>query len=520
MSEITQEAIDLFTEQFDTAEEIQDLAAALLSPVEFTDGELSDLKTERWVDTAVGIQLDLIGAQVGEARKGRDDDAYRAAINFRIFINVSKTEPETIIRATRVLSGGDFIRYWENYPAGYQIFTNGPNVLDVSGAVVNTYLISLDDNGLLELDDGSNLLSRTSNSPPESLVGLLKDISPVAINYIALSFSLGETPLFGFAGDFLSTFLVTDDGGNFELDNGATLDVFGGEVGELEDGFEGFAEMMLQTFVLDDLGELYISSNIIDPINTGVLLEGILDEQDGRIQLNMLETQLADLVVTEVAVEDGGLAVRPEEDLIVNIGGTEYQFVTDDTSPLIVLPEEVVLATLLTDDGGIMYFNDSSAQAQFPFLTDDGGAYQISEVRPDDQPAAFETDDGGLLELDDGSTLDVKIVELEQILFESTNGSGILLDDGGLLELLAPIIPILENYLVASDGAEIATPVYEQLPGAGLLTLDDGAEFELNIFAVLDDPGPLAVFDQNQTPDGGGKLCESMTDEFAQLGSI
>ena len=53
----------------------------------------------RWIDTAVGVQLDGVGAIVGEAREGRGDDEYRLAIKARIQINFSEATPEDILTA-------------------------------------------------------------------------------------------------------------------------------------------------------------------------------------------------------------------------------------------------------------------------------------------------------------------------------------------------------------------------------------------------------------------------------------
>lgn len=76
-----------------------------------------DVATLRQFDYAVGQQLDNIGEIVGEERLGRDDAEYKDAIVFRIFINASNGEPETLITALRTLTQALDIRYRELHPA-------------------------------------------------------------------------------------------------------------------------------------------------------------------------------------------------------------------------------------------------------------------------------------------------------------------------------------------------------------------------------------------------------------------
>lgn len=282
---IIDDAIDLFIEQFKGAEVIENLARALVTGLNDTEDVLNDLLLKRWLALAEGIQLDRLGVILGQPRYGRNDEAYRNALYFQIFINTSKADPEAIIKATRVLSNGDFIRYWENYPAGYQIFTNGPDVLDISGAVLLDFSLKLDDGGFLELDDGGLYLTRSALDIPQELVLFLKFLSPTAIDYISLIFSLGETPLFG-VFEFISAYLVLDDGGELELDDGSMLEVFSTEVATSPDGFEGLGELELfylslddgGLLELDDGGFLGIVNNDSDTIAGGKLSEVMTDK--------------------------------------------------------------------------------------------------------------------------------------------------------------------------------------------------------------------------------------------------
>ena len=144
MTDSTQveQALALFSTQFRESEKVNDFVRCFLRPLDEVKTVHEDLKQNRWLDTSEGQQLDEIGAIVGEERQGRTDDKYREAIRFRIFINLSKTEPETMIKAVKVLTDATFVRYWEHgNGAGFQLFTNGPNVFtEVEAAFQLVYL--------------------------------------------------------------------------------------------------------------------------------------------------------------------------------------------------------------------------------------------------------------------------------------------------------------------------------------------------------------------------------------------
>lgn len=85
-----------------------------------------ELKTERWLSTAIGQQLDEIGIILGLTRNpGESDEDYRERLQFQIFINVSKGTPEEIIRVITFLTNATYIWYHEVNPAAYQLETNG-----------------------------------------------------------------------------------------------------------------------------------------------------------------------------------------------------------------------------------------------------------------------------------------------------------------------------------------------------------------------------------------------------------
>jgi len=122
------DAISRITSQFEQSPKVLALLAAIVGPLDSLQATSYSVKTERWIDTAIGKQLDGCGYIVGETRQGRDDDSYRAAIKFRVFVNVSEGTPGALIKGLKYLVSSDEYQYIEAYPATAILFANGPVV--------------------------------------------------------------------------------------------------------------------------------------------------------------------------------------------------------------------------------------------------------------------------------------------------------------------------------------------------------------------------------------------------------
>ena len=123
--ELKELAVSRLTGQFGSSKNLHGLIQALVGP--FDDAlELSGLiKSNRWVDSAEGVQLDGCGFIAGEERLGRDDEEYREAIKFKIRINRSNGTPKDLISAIRYLTKPSDCQYMEAYPATAMLFTDG-----------------------------------------------------------------------------------------------------------------------------------------------------------------------------------------------------------------------------------------------------------------------------------------------------------------------------------------------------------------------------------------------------------
>jgi hypothetical protein len=121
-------ALSRLTNQFNESPKLRAMVEAMIRPLQEAVEDAAALKEERWLDTAIGQQLDGLGYLVGVARDGRNDEDYRAAIAFKIFVNTSNATPGDLIQALRTLTQGTDIQYIEQYPATAELFTDGPIV--------------------------------------------------------------------------------------------------------------------------------------------------------------------------------------------------------------------------------------------------------------------------------------------------------------------------------------------------------------------------------------------------------
>lgn len=214
MIELIEQAVERLTGQFGNSPKLKALVAAIVGPL-YDLGLFADsLKTDRWVDDAYGAQLDGCGNIVGETRQGRGDDAYREALKFRIFINVSKGTPGDLIRGLKYLTDPTDCQYLESYPATALLFTNGyyitsniqPTMQDLSPAGVSTVPIAVSflgdpfrfakepPPGELFVNDGADYLTAegadilvTTSSAPNgvaSLGGIVPGELDVGIGYL------------------------------------------------------------------------------------------------------------------------------------------------------------------------------------------------------------------------------------------------------------------------------------------------------------------------------------------------
>jgi hypothetical protein len=103
---------------------------ALVAPIQDLENAIQQLLTERTVDRAIGVQLDVIGRLVKQRREGRLDDDYRRHLRARIKANRSSGIVEEWLAIAELIVYDD--------DAYYQIDQQG-----VAGAVLRVLDVAI-----------------------------------------------------------------------------------------------------------------------------------------------------------------------------------------------------------------------------------------------------------------------------------------------------------------------------------------------------------------------------------------
>lgn len=183
-------AVSRLASQFKDSPKIQALMAAIVEPLTALENDADSLKSKRWIDTAEGRQLDGCGHIVGEPRLGIDDESYRAAIRFRVFVNTSNGTPSDLIRGLKFLTNPTDCQYLESYPATAILFTNGFFV-------------------------------------PENIQSTIQDISPAGISDVPVAVSFTGEP-FRFSRENRRGRLYVNNGASYLTANGSPISVTAG----------------------------------------------------------------------------------------------------------------------------------------------------------------------------------------------------------------------------------------------------------------------------------------------------
>ena len=123
-----------------------------------------NLRDRRLLDTAEGVQLDILGEILNLDRFGRDDASYRTLLKLKVDINTSFATPEILIKSVKLLYGATVVNYIPDYPAGVEIEQNG-----AGGLFVLNNLIAIDTNNLVTIS-GDNLTTRENDTIAQDLI--------------------------------------------------------------------------------------------------------------------------------------------------------------------------------------------------------------------------------------------------------------------------------------------------------------------------------------------------------------
>lgn len=172
-------AVDRLAFQF-RKPNMEALIRAFCVPVQRLEDALWQLYTERFVDTAIGAQLDLIGKVVKQPRLGYLDADYRRLVKARISVNKSNGTTNNLLRVARLVLGADAdsLQAEPQYPATIVIRAVGAISADLatltagmlkqakSGGVRLFFEYSLaEDAGTFAFDGGTGLGFGDSTNP-------------------------------------------------------------------------------------------------------------------------------------------------------------------------------------------------------------------------------------------------------------------------------------------------------------------------------------------------------------------
>ncbi len=118
------EAVALLIEQYKNSPNLKDLITAFINRVQDAENMFYDLWQSRFLDNAIGSQLDGLGAIVGVSRENTTDDRYRVRIRARILLNQSSGTADQIIELIQLLLSESYtgtLTYLEMPPAGFFI---------------------------------------------------------------------------------------------------------------------------------------------------------------------------------------------------------------------------------------------------------------------------------------------------------------------------------------------------------------------------------------------------------------
>lgn len=113
-------------EQYRGQPNIKALLNALTTPIQSLEDTFDQIRNNRGITGAVGVQLDRLGSIVGIARGNFSDDLYRTRIRIRVIQNLSQGEPNRLIQVYESLLGASIVVYQEHYPAGCALMGNAP----------------------------------------------------------------------------------------------------------------------------------------------------------------------------------------------------------------------------------------------------------------------------------------------------------------------------------------------------------------------------------------------------------
>lgn len=108
-----------------TAPGVQEVVQALAFEVQDIEDALFKILDETTLSAAVGLNLERLGALVGQARNGMADETYWLWIQTRIKANKCSGSIDQILEIFMLLNSGATLQFVEQFPAAFTLKVNG-----------------------------------------------------------------------------------------------------------------------------------------------------------------------------------------------------------------------------------------------------------------------------------------------------------------------------------------------------------------------------------------------------------
>lgn len=131
------ENLELQPQEFINSTNLTGIIQAIHSSANYIEQALFEIRDWFWLETAEGVQLDTIGLILGEDRKGRTDEDYRAAIKVAGSSKFNGT-PEDIISAIRSLYGATSVVYDPGYPGNSATYFIRADAVGLTENILNS----------------------------------------------------------------------------------------------------------------------------------------------------------------------------------------------------------------------------------------------------------------------------------------------------------------------------------------------------------------------------------------------
>lgn len=133
-ADICADGLSIVLAQFAGKPRLEAVLCGLLDGVQDVEDALWQLYTERWIDSAVGVQLDELGTVLAFPRAGRTDETYRAFLRARVLVLRSDGSWPALLRILEAL-GVELtsVRQEPDYPAATAAILDDALPSDVTG---------------------------------------------------------------------------------------------------------------------------------------------------------------------------------------------------------------------------------------------------------------------------------------------------------------------------------------------------------------------------------------------------